>query len=80
MIDEVIMWNYEGLPVMGRYLDRYTVGGKVIESRVKYGGTVIHYVELSKTMVINGSERTHVSLDDDEIYLVDGRIKRDPWN
>ena len=39
-------WNLEGLAVEGVYLSDIPVAGKVIKSRVKYGGSVQHTVQL----------------------------------
>lgn len=40
------MWNLEGLAVAGVYLSDIPVRGKVIRSRVKYGGGIQHTVQL----------------------------------
>lgn len=40
-------WNLEGLAVEGIYLSDIAVAGKVLKSRVKYGGSVQHLVELN---------------------------------
>lgn len=40
-------WNLEGLAVEGIYLSDIAVAGKVLKSRVKYGGRVQHLVELN---------------------------------
>ena len=40
-------WNLEGLAVEGVYLSDIAVAGKVIKSRVKYGGGVQHTVQLN---------------------------------
>jgi hypothetical protein len=37
------MWNLEGLYISGKYYDK-PFTGKVTSSRVKLGGTVVHYV------------------------------------
>lgn len=38
-------WNLEGLAVEASYLD-IPVAGKVTLSRVRYGGSIVHHVEL----------------------------------
>lgn len=40
-------WNLQGLNVEGFYLGDIAVAGKVLNSRVKYGGSVQHLVELN---------------------------------
>jgi hypothetical protein len=40
------MWNLEGLTVKGYYLGTTPVEGVVTNSRVKFGGTVQHNVDL----------------------------------
>jgi hypothetical protein len=39
-------WNLEGLRVWGMYMDEFPVSGKVVLSRVKYGGGVQHTLVL----------------------------------
>ena len=54
------MWNLEGLTVKGYYLGTTPVEGVVTNSRVKFGGTVQHTVELFFPITMFGSERTTV--------------------
>lgn len=60
-------WNLEGKKVFGYYLDEYPVTGVVKESRVKYGGKVSHTVDLDKFVLVHGSIRTRVLLEDCEV-------------
>jgi hypothetical protein len=46
------MWNLEGMQVEGKYMGEFPVQGKVVSSRVKYGGEVVHTVILSKPIVM----------------------------
>jgi len=46
------MWNLEGMHVEGKYMGEFPVHGKVVSSRVKYGGEVVHTVILSKPIVM----------------------------
>ena len=64
------MWNLEGLTVRGTYFG-VPVEGVVTESRVKYGGTVQHTVDLFFPITVFGSERTTVLLDANEITHVE---------
>lgn len=65
------MWNLEGLTVKGYYLGSTPVEGVVTNSRVKFGGTVQHTVELFFPITMFGSERTTVLLDANEITYVE---------
>jgi hypothetical protein len=46
------------------------VSGMVTESRVKYGGTVCHTVELDKPITVFGSVRERVILDNWEVEKI----------
>ena len=65
------MWNLEGLTVKGYYLGTTPVEGVVTNSRVKFGGTVQHTVELFFPITMFGSERTTVLLDANEITYIE---------
>ena len=60
-------WNLEGQRVHGLYLDLFPYAGVVSESRVKYGGTVQHTVELDETITVFGALRNHVLVSGNEI-------------
>ena len=64
------MWNLEGQTVRGYYFG-HQVEGVVILSRVKYGGSVQHTVDLFFPITIYGQERTTVLLDDNEVVHVE---------
>jgi hypothetical protein len=64
------MWNLEGLTVRGTYFG-LPVEGVVTESRVKYGGTVQHTVDLFFPITVFGDERTSVLLDANEVTHVE---------
>jgi hypothetical protein len=64
------MWNLEGQTVRGAYFG-LPVEGIVTLSRVKFGGTVQHTVELFFPITMFGSERTTVLLDANEITYVE---------
>ena len=64
------MWNLEGLTVRGYYFG-HQVEGVVILSRVKYGGSVQHTVDLFFPITMYGQERTSVLLDADEVAHVE---------
>ena len=61
------MWNKEGQRVTGRYLGLWTVSGLVSESRVKYGGSVQHRVELDEAITVFGRHTEVLLLDDTEL-------------
>lgn len=64
------MWNLEGQTVRGYYFG-HQVEGVVILSRVKYGGSVQHTVDLFFPITMFGQERTSVLLDADEVAHVE---------
>ena len=66
------MWNLEGLTVRGTYFG-LPVEGVVTESRVKYGGTVQHTVDLFRPISLfsTSEHRTTVLLDANEITFVE---------
>ena len=64
------MWNLEGQIVRGEYFGS-PVEGVVTESRVKYGGSVQHTVDLFFPITMFGDERTTVLLDDSEVVHVE---------
>lgn len=61
------MWNREGQRVAGLYLKKYAVSGTVINSRVKYGGTVQHTVELDKPVEVFGRVADTLLLDESDL-------------
>ena len=64
------MWNLENCRVTGNYMGIALVSGMVTESRVKYGGSVSHTVELDKPITVFGSVRERVILDNWEVEKV----------
>ena len=64
------MWNLEGLIVRGEYFGT-KVEGVVTLSRVKFGGTVQHTVDLFFPITMFGQERTTVLLDANEVAHVE---------
>lgn len=61
-------WHKEGETIRARYFDQL-VQGRVIASRVKYGGQVQHSVELDRAINLPWREKpfTRVLIDEDEI-------------
>lgn len=64
------MWNLEGLTVKSEYFN-IPVAGVVTNSRVKYGGTVQHTIDLFFPITLFGAERTTVLVDANEITHVE---------
>lgn len=64
------MWNLEGQIVRGEYFGK-KVEGVVTLSRVKFGGTVQHTVDLFFPITMYGQERTTVLLDNNEVVHVE---------
>jgi len=63
-------WNKEGQAVTSNYLGLFQVTGMVQSSRVKYGGKVQHTVKLDVPIIIYGSERTTLLLDENEVTVL----------
>ena len=59
-------WNKDGSTIRADYCG-VVFDGVVLESRVKYGGTVQHTVELDDTITVFGALRNHVLVSGDEI-------------
>ena len=64
------MWNLDGLIVRGEYFGT-KVEGVVTLSRVKFGGSVQHTVDLFFPITMFGQERTTVLLDANEVAHVE---------
>lgn len=66
------MWNLEGLTVRGTYFG-LPVEGVVTNSRVKYGGTVQHTIDLFRPISLfsTSEHRTTVLLDANEITFIE---------
>jgi hypothetical protein len=64
------MWNLEGQIVRGVYFGT-KVEGVVTLSRVKFGGSVQHTLDLFFPITMFGSERTTVLLDASEVVHVE---------
>ena len=64
------MWNLEGQIVRGVYFG-VPVEGVVTLSRVKFGGSVQHTLDLFFPITMFGQERTTVLLDADEVVHVE---------
>jgi hypothetical protein len=63
-------WNLEGLSVTGRYMGEYPVSGRVVLSRVKYGGGIQHTVVLNEPIQIYNAVRDRVLLDHENVEFV----------
>ena len=64
------MWNLENCRVTGNYMGIAPVAGMVTESRVKYGGSVSHTVELDEPITVFGAVRDRVILDNWEVEKI----------
>ena len=63
-------WNLEGLSVTGRYMGEHPVSGRVVLSRVKYGGGVQHTIVLDHPVQIYDSMRDRLLLDNENVSSV----------
>ena len=61
-------WYKEGETIQARYFDQL-VQGRVLESRVRYGGKVSHTVELAQSISLpwRSEPVTRVVIDEDEV-------------
>jgi hypothetical protein len=57
------MWNLEGMRVNGLYMGCFPVQGRVMLSRVQYGGEVSHHIELEESIKVYGAVRDRVILE-----------------
>ena len=62
------MWNREGQRVAGVYLGAYTVSGLVTESRVRYGGSIQHTVQLDQPVTVFGRVADVLLLDESDLF------------
>ena len=62
---------------MGRYCGEVFCG-RVLGSRVKYGGMVQHDVELNKPIVVSGTERSEVLADEVDLIGIPSDLRIDP--
>ena len=63
-------WNLEGLRVTGMYMGEYPVAGRVVLSRVKYGGGIQHTVVLDNPLALRWAVRDRVLLDHENVVRV----------
>lgn len=63
-------WNLEGLRVWGTYMDEFPVSGKVVLSRVKFGGGVQHTLVLDQPIQVYSETRERVLLDHKNVVRV----------
>ncbi len=56
-------WNLEGLRINGLYMGLFPVQGRVTLSRVQYGGTVSHHMDLEEPIKVYGAVRDRVILE-----------------
>ena len=53
-------WNLEGKQINGLYMGLFPYVGKVVESRVKYGGAVQHTVVVDEPFKVYGEVRERI--------------------
>ena len=62
-------WVREGTRLRAKYLGHTEVEGVVVESRIKYGGMVVHTVEVEKPINLYGLARTRFQVYEEEIVV-----------
>lgn len=65
------MWERKNQVIHGNYLGRYPYAGVVRSSRVKFGGSVQHTVDLFESIWVHGAERFTILVNEDETFVVD---------
>lgn len=63
-------WNLEGHRISAVYMELNHVTGRVIESRVAYGGRVLHTIELDHPLNFFGRARDRVIVDHEDVTSV----------
>lgn len=53
-------WNLESKRINGLYMGLFPYSGEVIESRVKYGGSVQHTVQVDEPFKVYGAIRARI--------------------
>jgi predicted glycosyltransferase len=53
-------WNLEGKRINGLYMGLFPYSGEVVESRVKYGGSVQHTVQVDEPFKVYGAMRERI--------------------
>jgi hypothetical protein len=71
------MWNLEGKRINGLYMGLYPYTGTVLESRVKYGGTVQHTVLVDEPFKVYGEVRERILVEDFNRILDDVNARYD---
>ncbi len=66
-------WNLEGKHINGIYLGLYPYSGRVVESRVKYGGDVQHAVVVDEPFKVYGEIRERILVTEFN-QIVDGEV------
>jgi hypothetical protein len=65
------MWNRKDQVIKGKYLGQFPYTGVVRDSRVRFGGTVRHTVDLLDPIQVLGTERFTILIDEDDNFVVD---------
>lgn len=65
-----MQWNLEGKRINGMYMGLFPYCGRVLESRVKYGGAVSHTVAIEEPIVAFGTSRDRIIVGVDEINRI----------
>lgn len=63
-------WNLEGKRINGLYLGLFPYCGRVVESRVKYGGNVLHTVVIDEPIKVYGDVRERINVVAEEINRI----------
>lgn len=63
-------WDRTGQTIRGVYLNEFSYMGKVVDSRVKYGGDVQHTVELFSPIVVYGQSRNRLLINENQPFAI----------
>lgn len=64
------MWDRSNQRIRGVYLGEYEYDGIVRSSRIKYGGTVQHTVDLLDSIEVYGDQRDVIVVNESEPFFV----------
>lgn len=63
-------WIREGQLVEASYMGEFDVEGRVVESRVKFGGSVQHRIELVEPITVYGRVANTLLIDERDIQAM----------
>jgi hypothetical protein len=65
-----MIWDLEGMEVTGMYLGLWPFSGRVVNSRVKFGGAVQHTVTVDQPICAYGEQLEQLLVSIDDLYRI----------